>query len=213
MPEHYPFQLIPLPYPYDALEPYIDEQTMHLHHDAHLKNYVDTLNAALKDYPEFHNKSLEWLANNSGALPDSIRNTVRTRAGAVLNHNQYFRLLQKSDNNNPVGEFAEKIKEQFASVDNFKQEFLKNAEELFGSGWTFLVMDKRPESKGELKILNLLNQDRPSNNTWKTLIALDVWEHAYYLLYNNRRKEYLEAWWNVADWEEINKDYNNKTQM
>ena len=186
---------------------------MRLHHDEHLKNYVDTLNAALKDYPEFHNRDLTWLANNSGALPDSVRNTVRTRAGAVLNHNQYFSQLKNSDIDAPTGELAEKIEEQFGSLDNFKEEFLKNAEELFGSGWTFLVMDKREESFGELSILNLINQDRPSNNVWETIIALDVWEHSYYLLYQNRRREYLDAWWQVVDWDEISKLYNEKTQM
>lgn len=207
MNEHYPFALIPLPYSYDALEPHIDTKTMQLHHGAHLKGYVDTLNDALKDYPEYHNWSLERLINNSGALPESIRTTVRTRAGAVLNHNQYFNEMAGTTSENPVGEFQEGLINQFGSIENFKNIFLENAKDLFGSGWTFLAMDIRPESFGRFQILNLLNQDRPSNVNWKVILLTDVWEHAYYLKYNNRRNEYLDEWWKVVDWDKINNNY------
>ena len=208
MNEHYPFVLKPLNYSYDALEPFIDEQTMHLHHDAHLKDYVDTLNAALKDFPEYHNWSLERLINSSGALPQSIRATVRSRAGAVLNHNQYFEEMSPDSANVPEGDIAEELANQFGSIENFKTVFLENARNLFGSGWTFLVMDIRPESFGKFEILNLLNQDRPSDSNWIVLMLVDVWEHAYYLKYNNRRSEYLNAWWQVINWDKINENYN-----
>jgi len=209
MNEHYPFMLKPLPYSFDALEPHIDEETMKLHHDAHLKGYVDTLNAELKKFPEYHNWSLERLVNNSGALPMSIRGIVRTRAGAVLNHNQYFDEMSPDGAQKPVGKLADALTMQFGSIDNFKNIFLENAEELFGSGWTFLVMDIRPESFGELKILNLLNQDRPSDANWKVLLLTDVWEHAYYLKHNNKRADYLKDWWEVVDWDKVNKNYTD----
>lgn len=210
MNEHYPFVLKPLPYSYNALEPYIDAQTMELHHNAHLKGYIDTLNEALKNYPEYHRWSLERLISNSGALPENIRTTVRTRAGAVLNHNQYFDEMKKDSKEIPDGEFKEELIKQFGSIENFKEIFLDNAKELFGSGWTFLVMDIRPESFGRFQILNLLNQDRPSDANWKVIMLTDVWEHAYYLKYKNRRDEFLNAWWNVINWENISRNYTNE---
>lgn len=159
MAEHYPFQLMPLPYAYNALEPYINEETLRLHHSGALKNYVDRLNAALGSYPMYHSWSLDRLISNNGALPGEIRQQVRAYAGGVLNHQNYFLSMSNDKSDVPIGKLAEVIQKQFGSYETFQQVWAENALQVFGSGWTFLVMDLRHESFGSFNILNLINQD------------------------------------------------------
>lgn len=205
--EHYPFQLKPLEYPYDALEPYIDKETMTLHHDKHLQAYVDNLNKALEKYPAYQGWSLERLLGNLGALPDSIRTAVRNNAGGVYNHNLFFSIMANKENKKPVGKLAEAIDERFGSYDKWKEAFASNAQSVFGSGWTWLLVSLRPETFGQLEIVSTQNQDVPSLDRWLPILLIDVWEHAYYLKYQNRRPEYIENWFQVINWERAEVEY------
>jgi len=198
---HYPFQLVPLPYAYNALEPYIDEKTMRLHHDKHLQTYVNNLNAALKDYPEFHNWSLEQLLYYSDRLPETIRTTVLNNGGGIYNHNFFFAGLAGATDKEgiqqakPSGVFVQAINAKFGSWESFQQEFKKQALSVFGSGYTWLVSDQN----GNLKILNTKNQDTLLPLNLYPIMSIDVWEHAYYLKHYNVRADYIDDWFKVVN--------------
>lgn len=197
----YPFELKPLPYDYNALEPYIDEQTMRVHHDKHHLAYVNNLNAALEAYPELHDKTLEDLLRNLNSLPTEIQTKVRNNAGGVYNHNLFFDLMSPNSPKKPVGKLADAINAKFGSFEKFKETFKKAAMDRFGSGWAWLVADKN----NELMIVSTPNQDVPLQLEVKPLLALDVWEHAYYLKYQNRRADYVDNFFEVINWELANK--------
>jgi len=198
---HYPFQLVPLPYAYNALEPYIDEKTMRLHHDKHLQTYVNNLNAALKDYPEFHNWSLEQLLYYSDRLPETIRTTVLNNGGGIYNHNFFFAGLagvtdkEGTQYVKPSGVFMQEINAKYGSWESFQQEFKKQALSVFGSGYTWLVSDQN----GNLKILNTKNQDTVLPLNLYPIMSIDVWEHAYYLKHYNVRADYIDDWFKVVN--------------
>jgi superoxide dismutase, Fe-Mn family len=196
------FKLEPLPYPYDALEPYIDAKTMELHHDKHHQKYVDDLNAALKDYPELQKKSLEELLENLSTLPEAIRTVVRNNGGGDYNHSLFW-LLMKKGGSKPLGRVRDEIIKTFKTIEQFQQEFNKAAKGRFGSGWAWLCVN--PE--GNLIINSTANQDTPISEGLSPLLGLDVWEHAYYLKYQNRRPDYIDAWWNVVNWEQVEANY------
>lgn len=203
MREHYPFTIKPLPYSYDALEPYIDRKTMELHHDKHYRGYVDNLNKALRPYPEFHNIPLEDLLENISALPQQIRQDVRNNGGGVFNHEFYFNIMQPYNSTQPHRKLADIIKKQYGNLSNFKSKYKEAALNRFGSGWAWLVND----SAGNLSIITTPNQDTPLHAGLNPILPLDVWEHAYYLKYNNRRGEYIDNWFNVIDWKKANENY------
>ena len=199
-------ELKKLNYNYNALEPYIDEITMSIHHSKHHAAYVNNLNAALESYPELQEKSVEELILSLDSLPESIRTAVRNNGGGHYNHSFFWTLLKLNPEGKPVGPLAVAIDKTFGNFDNFKADFTKAATTRFGSGWAWLVLD----SKGELKITSTANQDNPISEGLKPILALDVWEHAYYLKYQNKRPDYIAAFWNVVNWEEVNRLYENK---
>ncbi|HHX80959.1 MAG TPA: superoxide dismutase [Acholeplasmataceae bacterium] len=201
----YPFELKPLPYAYDALEPFIDKETMHLHHDKHHQAYVNNLNKALENYPELHNKTLLELLQNLKKLPEEIQTAVRNNGGGVFNHNLFFDGMTPDSSKMPVGNLAKAIDRAFGSFENFKETFKKAALGRFGSGWAWLVSDEN----GDVKIVSTANQDVPLNLTVNPILEIDVWEHAYYLKYQNRRAEYIDNWFNVIDWNKAEYIYNN----
>lgn len=196
MNEHYPFVNPPLPYAYDALEPYIDTKTMHLHHDRHLQTYVDNLNNVLKDYPELQNWSLEQLIYNADRLPSVIRQSVINNGGGVYNHIFYFDGMSNSETRSQAGMLYTAIMEEFGAIERFYDEFKKNALAVFGSGYAWLVADK----DGKLKIMKSANQDTPIVQNMCPIVVIDVWEHAYYLKHYNERAAYVDNWFNVVDW-------------
>ncbi len=195
------YKLPALPYDYSALEPYIDEQTMKLHHTKHHQTYVDKLNAALKDHPEMRKKSLEELLMHLEGVPEGIRGAVRNHGGGHLNHSFFWNEM-KNDKQSAGGEVAEAIGKKFGSTDKFKEAFSASAAGVFGSGWCWLVLNK-----GDLEIITTPNQDSPLMAGKKPVMGLDVWEHAYYLKYQSRRPEYIQNWWNVVNWEQVDKNY------
>lgn len=201
--EHYPFSLIPLPYAYDALEPYIDTETMRLHHDKHLKAYVDNLNKALSSYPQYHMWTLTQLISNTSNLPKNIQIAVRNNAGGVYNHNLYFSLMHTPAYEIPKGKLAVAIVSTFGSMERFKENFKQAALDRFGSGWAWLVMN----SNGKIGIVSTPNQDTPLCQGLCPILLIDVWEHAYYLKYQNRRPEYIDNWFNVINWNEAEQNY------
>lgn len=192
-------ELPPLPYAYNALEPYIDEQTMHLHHDKHHQAYVNNLNAALENYPELQAESVEGLLKDLAAVPESIRTAVRNHGGGHLNHVMFWNNLGTSARGEPKGKLADAISSAFGSFGGFKEQFTKAAMGRFGSGWAWLCLDK----DGKPVILSTANQDTPLSDGLAPLLTVDVWEHAYYLKYQNRRADYVEAWWNVINWDDV----------
>jgi Fe-Mn family superoxide dismutase len=199
-----PFSLPSLPYPYDALEPYIDAATMQFHHDKHHAAYVTNLNKALEAAPQLASKTLEeLLANGLAIVPESIRTAVRNHGGGVINHNMFWEIMGPKAGGQPSGKLAEAINTAFGSLDQFKQTFTEAAMGRFGSGWAWLV--KTPESK--LEIYSTANQDSPLSEGKHPMLTLDVWEHAYYLKYQNRRNEYVAAWWNVVNWPGVEKRF------
>ena len=199
-------ELKKLNYNYNALEPYIDEITMSIHHSKHHAAYVNNLNAALESHPELQEKSVEELILSLDSLPESIRTAVRNNGGGHYNHSFFWTLLKLNPEGKPVGPLAVALDKTFGSFDNFKADFTKAATTRFGSGWAWLVLD----SKGELKITSTANQDNPISEGLKPILALDVWEHAYYLKYQNKRPDYIAAFWNVVNWEEVNRLYEIK---
>jgi Fe-Mn family superoxide dismutase len=199
------FQLVPLPYAYDALEPYIDTMTMQIHHDKHHAAYVNNLNAAIDKHPEMSGKSVEELLSNLNAVPEDIRTAVRNHGGGTLNHNIYWEIMAPKAGGEPGGKLAQAINDAFGSFANFRTEFEKSAGARFGSGWAWLV------KKGDqLSIVSTANQDSPLSDGLTPLLGVDVWEHAYYLKYQNRRAEYLSAWWNVVNWDAVAKRFSSR---
>jgi superoxide dismutase, Fe-Mn family len=196
------FTLPPLPYPSDALEPHIDKTTMELHHGKHHNAYVTNLNKALESAPDLAGKSLEeLLANNLAIVPENIRTAVRNNGGGHLNHSLFWLWLSPKGGGQPTGEIANVINSTFGNFDSFKEKFSAAATGRFGSGWAWLVKD----GSGKFDITSTANQDSPIMEGKKPILGLDVWEHAYYLKYQNRRPEYIAAWWNVVNWDEVNK--------
>ena len=194
------YEVPPLPYAYNALEPHIDEQTMHLHHDKHHAAYVAKLNGAVEKHPDLQKKSAEELVRNLGAVPEAIRGAVRNHGGGHVNHTMFWEIMG-GKGGGPTGPIADAINKAFGSFDAFKEKFETAGAGQFGSGWAWLVRTKT----GELKVTSTANQDNPMSNGEFPLLGNDVWEHAYYLKYQNRRPDYLKAWWNVVNWEEVNK--------
>jgi Fe-Mn family superoxide dismutase len=196
------FTLPPLPYPEDALEPYIDKMTMQIHHDKHHGAYVTNLNKALESAPDLQSKSIEaLLSNNLASVPESIKTAVRNNGGGHANHSLFWTLMKPNGGGSPSGKIQDVIGSNFGSFEGFKEKFNAAATGRFGSGWAWLVKD----SSGKFEILSTANQDSPLMDGKTPILGLDVWEHAYYLKYQNRRPEYISAWWNVVNWDEVNK--------
>jgi len=201
---HYKFELKPLPYAYDALEPYIDTKTMEIHHSKHVQAYTDNLNKALEPHTAYHGWSLEKLLYNLGELPKEIQVPVRNNAGGVYNHNLFFSIMAPGGKALPEGALKDAINKKWGSVDAFTADLKAAALTVFGSGWAWLVAD----AAGELSIYKTPNQDTPiPEKTLTPVINLDVWEHAYYLKVQNRRPEYIDNWINVIDWEAAAHNY------
>jgi len=199
------FTLDPLPYPHDALEPYIDKATMEIHHGKHHAAYIANLNKALESAPELASRSLEQLlVHNLAAVPESIRTAVRNNGGGHFNHAMFWQIMSPKGGGQPGGKLAEAIAAAFGGFDNFKEKFTAAAMGRFGSGWAWLVKD----GAGKLDIYSTANQDTPVSEGKAPIMGLDVWEHAYYLKYQNRRAEYVAAWWNVVNWAEIEKRFS-----
>ncbi|HVM71052.1 MAG TPA: superoxide dismutase [Anaerolineales bacterium] len=199
------FQLMPLPYAYDALEPFVDTQTMQIHHDKHHAAYVTNLNAALDKHPELSGKSLEALLGDLNAVPEDIRTAVRNHGGGVWNHNMFWEIMGPKAGGEPDGALAKALAAEFGSFSEFKMQFEKAAMGRFGSGWAWLV------KKGEkLSIISTANQDSPISDGLTPVLTLDVWEHSYYLKYQNRRADYVSAWWNVVNWKAVAGRYSAK---
>ncbi len=196
------YELPQLPYAYDALEPHIDKETMNIHHTKHHNTYVTNLNNAVAGKAEFENKSVEELIANLDALPEDIKTAVRNNGGGHANHSLFWQLLSPNGGGAPTGELAEAIDAKFGSFDAFKEEFAKAATTRFGSGWAWLSV-----ANGELEVSSTANQDSPIMEGKTPLLGLDVWEHAYYLNYQNRRPDYISSFWNVVNWDEVSKRY------
>jgi Fe-Mn family superoxide dismutase len=193
-------ELPPLPYEYSALEPYIDKETMTLHHDKHHAAYVSNLNAALDKHAELHNKPLPQLLRDINSIPEDIRTAVRNHGGGHINHTMFWQIMKSSGGGNPSGQIADTIKNGFGDFDQFKTRFNDAGAKHFGSGWVWLVRT----SAGQFEIITTPNQDSPVMQGHFPIFGNDVWEHAYYLKYQNRRPEYLQAWWNTVNWAAIN---------
>jgi superoxide dismutase, Fe-Mn family len=196
------YEVPPLPYDYNALEPTIDEQTMKLHHDKHHQAYVDKANGALEG-TEWADKPVEDVLRNLSSLPDDKQAVVRNNGGGHANHRLFWESMSPGGGGEPSGELADAINEAFGSFDSFKEQFEANGVAQFGSGWTWLVLDG-----GSLKLEKTPNQDSPVLNGQTPLLGNDVWEHAYYLKYQNRRPEYLKAWWDVVSWDKVAERYS-----
>ncbi len=195
------FELPQLPYSYDALEPHIDKETMNIHHTKHHNTYVTNLNNAVAG-TEFENKTVEELVSNLDAVPENIRTAVRNNGGGHYNHSLFWQLLSPNGGGEPSGALLDAINAKFGSFSAFKDEFTKAATGRFGSGWAWLVVNN-----GELEITSTPNQDTPLSEGKTPILGLDVWEHAYYLKYQNRRPDYIAAFWNVVNWDEVAKRY------
>src|SRR5580700_7927997 len=200
------FTVPPLPYAFDALEPYIDKQTMEIHHDKHHGAYVTNLNKALESAPDLQNKTIEeLLANNCAIVPENIRTTVRNNGGGHINHSMFWQIMQPKAGGNPSGNVAQAINSTFGSFDQFKEKLNAAAVGRFGSGWAWLV-----KTGGKVEIISTANQDSPVMEGKFPIFGVDVWEHAYYLKYQNRRADYLGAWWNVVNWAAVEERFNSK---
>ncbi|MBE5396550.1 superoxide dismutase [Brevibacillus borstelensis] len=195
-------QLPELPYAHNALEPHIDAQTMEIHHGRHHATYVNNLNAALEGHADLQAKSVEELISNLDALPEAIRTAVRNNGGGHANHALFWQILSPNGGGAPAGALADAINAAFGSFDNFKAEFAKAATTRFGSGWAWLIVDG-----GKLAITSTPNQDSPIMEGKTPILGLDVWEHAYYLKYQNKRPDYIGAFWNVVNWDEVSKRF------
>jgi superoxide dismutase, Fe-Mn family len=192
-------ELPKLPYPYDALEPHIDARTMEIHHTKHHQAYVNNLNAALDKHADLHKKSLEALLGNLNAVPEDIRTAVRNNGGGHHNHSLFWTIMKKGGGGQPSGDLAAAINAAFGGFDKFKETVTNNGMTRFGSGWSWLVVGKDKK----LKAYSTANQDSPLIEGDTPILGIDVWEHAYYLKYQNKRNEYLAAWWNVVSWNEV----------
>jgi Fe-Mn family superoxide dismutase len=197
-----PHAVPPLPYDYNALEPHIDEQTMRIHHDKHHAAYVNNLNAALEKHPDLQNKSVEDLLTNINTIPEAIRTAVRNNAGGHVNHTMFWEIMGPGKGGEPAGALGDAIKSSFGSFDDFKKQVNDAGVKRFGSGWAWLL-----DVGGKLVIESTANQDSPLMEGKKPILGVDVWEHAYYLKYQNRRPDYLAAWWNVVNWDAVSKRF------
>lgn len=195
------YTLPDLPYGYDALEPYIDVETMHLHHDKHHNTYVTNLNAAIEKYPELAEQSVEELVTNLNEVPEDIRTAVRNNGGGHANHSFFWKIMAPNTGGEPTGAIKEAIDQAFGSFEKMKEEFKTAATGRFGSGWAWLVMNN-----GKLEITSTANQDSPLTDGKTPIIGLDVWEHAYYLKYKNVRPDYIAAFWDVVNWDQANEN-------
>jgi len=192
-----------LPYPYDALEPYIDKETMEIHHTKHHQAYVDKLNAALEKFPQFSDETTDNLVKGIANLSEEIRITVRNNAGGHYNHAMFWKLMKPESGGKPIGKIAEAIDKSFQNFEKFKDEFEYTAANRFGSGWAWLSVT----NLGGLEISSTSNQDNPAMEGKTPILNLDVWEHAYYLKYQNKRVEYIKAWWNIVNWDRVEENY------
>ena len=191
------FVLPPLPYAYDALEPHLDARTVEIHYTKHHQAYVNGLNKALEKYPDFYKKSIEDILSDTAAIPQEIRTAVQNFGGGHYNHAFFWRCMKKAGGGQPKGKFADAIAKTFGSFDAFKEQMSASARSVFGSGWAWLVLDKQ----GKLIIMPTLNQDTPIAHGLRPLLCIDVWEHAYYLKFQNLRPDYVDAWWHVVNWD------------
>lgn len=197
------YKLPELPYAYDALEPHIDKETMNIHHTKHHNTYVTNLNAAVEGKADLESKSIEELISNLDAVPEDIRTAVRNNGGGHANHSLFWTILCPNGGGAPTGELADAIASKFGSFDQFKEEFANAAKTRFGSGWAWLVVNN-----GDLEVTSTPNQDSPLMEGKTPILGLDVWEHAYYLNYQNRRPDYISAFFNVVKWDEVAKRYD-----
>ncbi len=191
-------QLPPLPYDFAALEPHIDAQTMQIHHDKHHAAYVNNLNAALEKHPDLQSKSVEELLRDISTVPEDIRTAVRNNGGGHMNHTMFWQIMGPKAGGSPSGALGDAIKASFGSFDGFKDQFTKAATGRFGSGWAWLI-----DGGGKLSVESTANQDQPIMEGKKAILGCDVWEHAYYLKYQNRRPDYVAAWWNTVNWSAV----------
>jgi Fe-Mn family superoxide dismutase len=198
------YELPPLPYPKDALEPFIDAQTMEIHHGKHHAAYVANVNKAIAGKPDLEKKSVEQLISNLEAVPADIRGAVRNNGGGHANHSLFWRIMAPRAGGAPSGNLATAIQSAFGSLDAFKEKFEAAGMGRFGSGWAWLIVNRA----GQLEVVSTANQDNPLMEGNKPVFGCDVWEHAYYLKYQNRRADYLKAWWNVVNWAEMAKQYD-----
>jgi superoxide dismutase, Fe-Mn family len=201
-------ELPPLPYAYDALEPYIDAETMELHHDRHHAAYVNNYNDAIADYPDLQEQGVENLLRNLETIPEDVRITIRNNGGGHVNHSLFWQIMGPDGGGEPQGELAEQINQTFGSFAEFQAAFEEAGTRQFGSGWVWLVAN----NEGNLQITTTLNQDNPIMTNSFPIMGNDVWEHAYYLNYRNRRAEYLNAWWNVVNWDAAAQRYEQSQQ-
>ena len=199
-----PHTLPALPYDFGALEPHIDTQTMQIHHGKHHQAYVNNLNAALDKHPELHQKSLDQLLQNLNGVPEAIRGAVRNNGGGHSNHSLFWTLMSPKGGGEPSGALADAIKKTFGDFAKFKEQFAAAGTGRFGSGWAWLIANN-----GKLEITSTPNQDTPVMEGKTPILGLDVWEHAYYLKYQNRRPDYIAAWWNVVNWAEVGKRFGS----
>ncbi|MFA4936744.1 MAG: superoxide dismutase [Patescibacteria group bacterium] len=202
------FTLLKLPYAYDALEPYFDKQTMELHHSKHHATYVTKLNEALANAPELYTKSIEELLVNLNVVPENIRTVVTNHGGGHYNHLFFWSIIQPPIGNGgePEGELASAVDRDFGDVTKFRDDFTKAAVSIFGSGWAWLVANR----DNKLSIITTANQDSPITQGLKPLLTIDVWEHAYYLKYQNKRADYIDAWWKIVNWQEVSRKFAKK---
>ena len=196
-----PFTLPPLPYPNDALEPHIDARTMEIHHTKHHQTYVNNLNAALEKAPELQGKSLDDLMRSINSVPEAVRTAVRNNGGGHWNHSLFWQIMGPKQGGEPSGRLGDAIKRAFGDFAKFKEQFAAAGVGRFGSGWAWLI----DEGNGKLSITSTPNQDNPLMEGKKAILGLDVWEHAYYLKYQNRRPDYIAAWWNTINWSAVEK--------
>jgi Fe-Mn family superoxide dismutase len=198
-----PYELPKLPYPNDALEPHIDAKTMEIHHDKHHQAYITNLNKALEGQPALAGKAIEDLISDLNAVPQEIRTAVRNNGGGHANHSFFWQIMGPNGGGEPSGKLADEIKATFGSFDAFKEKLADAGAKRFGSGWAWLIKNKN----GKLEIISTANQDSPLMDGHTPLLGVDVWEHAYYLKYQNRRPDYLKAWWNTVNWPEVSRRF------
>jgi Fe-Mn family superoxide dismutase len=200
-----PFKLPPLPYSFDALEPHIDARTMEIHHDKHHATYVMNLNKAVADAPDLGKKSVEALLIDLNSVPEKVRTAVRNQGGGHYNHSLFWQMMKKDGGGEPRGDLVKALDKSFNSFSGFKDKFTEAATKVFGSGWAWLVLDGK-----ELKIQPSSNQDSPLSQGMSPLLGIDVWEHAYYLKYQNRRPDYIKEWFNVVNWDFVAQQYEKR---
>jgi superoxide dismutase, Fe-Mn family len=200
------FTLPPLPYDFSALEPHIDAKTMEIHHDKHHQAYVNNLNAAIEKAPELASKSLDDLMKNVNSLPEAVRTAVRNNGGGHWNHSMFWQIMAPKAGGEPSGKVGDAIRKSFGDFAKFREQFAAAAAGRFGSGWAWLV-----NSGGKLSITSTPNQDNPLMEGQRAILGVDVWEHAYYLKYQNRRPDYVSAWWNVVNWGEVEKRFGSSS--